>query len=81
MSENVLIICSKIFGYHYTGQQITLIIKFTWLITPKRKLKQISNYEEKPNGSSLSSSNKRNKKKEDVSTFIITVLTDMFDII
>ena len=45
-------------------------------MAPKRKLKQTSNYEEKPNNSSLSSSNKRNKKTEDVLTSIITVLID-----
>ena len=46
MSENVLIIFPKIFkifGYYYTGQYITFIIKFTWLVAPKRKLNQISN--------------------------------------
>ena len=50
MSEAVLIICPnifKIFGYHNTCQLITFIIKFSWLMTPKRKLKQISNYVEK----------------------------------
>ena len=47
----------------------------------KRKLKQISNYEEKSNGLSLSSSDKRNKKTEDALTSIITVLIDRFDII
>ena len=31
----------------------------------KKKIKQISNYEKKFNGKSLSSSNKRNKKTED----------------
>ena len=50
-------------------------------MAPKIKLKQISNYEEKSNGSYLSSSNKKNKKTEDVLTSIITVLTDMFVII
>ena len=50
-------------------------------MAPKRKLKQTSNYEEKFKGSSISSSNKRNKKTEDVLTSIITVLTDLFDII
>ena len=53
---------------------ITFIIKFTWLMTPKIKSNQFSNYEEKSNRSSLSSSNKRNKKTEDVLTSIITVL-------
>ena len=47
----------------------------------KRKLNKISNYEEKFNDSSLLSSNKRNKKTEIVLISIITVLTDMFDII
>ena len=46
----------------------------------KIKQKQISNNEEKSNGSSLSSSNKRNKKTGDVSTSIITVLAGIFDI-
>ena len=46
----------------------------------KRKLKQISNNEEKSNGSSLSSINKRNKKTKDVLTFTITILIDMFGI-
>ena len=50
-------------------------------MTPKRKLKQISNYEEMSNCSSLSSSNKRNKKTEDVLASVIKVLTEMFDII
>ena len=48
-------------------------------MAPKRKLKQISYYYEKSIGSSLSSSNKRNKKTEDVLASIITVLTDMFN--
>ena len=56
-------------------------IEFTWLMALKRKLKQISNYEEMFNGSSLLSSNKRNKKTEDVLASIITVLTNMFDMI
>ena len=88
MSENVLIICPKIFflktfGYHYTGQQIIIIIiiKFTWLMAPKRKLNKISYFEEKSKGSSFSNSKKRNKKTEDVLTSIITVLIDMFGII
>ena len=50
-------------------------------MAPKRKQKQTSNYKEKSNDSSLTSSNKRNKKAEDVLTSIITVLTDMFGII
>ena len=50
-------------------------------MAPIRKLKNISNYEEKSNGSSLSSSNKRNMITEDALASIITVLTDMFDII
>ena len=49
-------------------------------MAPKRKLKQTSKYEEKSNDSSLSSSNKRNKKTEIILIFIINVLTDMFDI-
>ena len=56
-------------------------IKFTWLMASKRKLNKISNYEEKFNDSSLLSSNKRNKKTEIVLISIITVLTDMLDII
>ena len=51
MSENVLIIFAKIlkiFGYHYKGQLITFINKFTWLVAPKRKLKQISNLKKSP---------------------------------
>ena len=48
-------------------------------MAPKRNLKQTSNYEEKSNGSFLSSSNKRNKKTEDVLTSIIKILTDMFN--
>ena len=53
MSENVLIICSKILKniwislYRSTNN---LYIKLTWLMAPKSKLRQISNYEEKPNG-------------------------------
>ena len=50
-------------------------------MAPKRKLKQTSNYEEKFNSSSLSSSNKRNKKTEDILTSVITVLTDMLGFI
>ena len=50
-------------------------------MAPKRKLKQTSNHEEKSNGSSLSSSNIRNKKTEDVLTSVITILTDLFDFI
>ena len=50
-------------------------------MTLKRKLKQISNYEEMSNGSSLSSSNKRYKKTEDVLASVIIFLTEMFDII
>ena len=50
-------------------------------MTPKRKLKQISNYEEMSNGSSVSSSNKRNKITDDVLASVIKVLTEMFDII
>ena len=53
-----------------------------------KKLKQISNYHEKFNGSSLSILNKRNKPKnmrtkktEDILTSIIMILTDMFSII
>ena len=50
-------------------------------MTPKRKLKQTTNYEEKSNGSYLSSSKKRNKKTENALTSIIMILTDMFNII
>ena len=84
MKENVLIICRKIFkifGYRYTCKYITFIIKISWLMAPIRKLKQISNYEEQSNGSSLLSSNNRNKKTEVVLTSIIKVLPDMFDIV
>ena len=47
----------------------------------KRKLNQTSNYEEKSSSLSLSSSNKRNKKTEDVLASIITVLTDIINFI
>ena len=45
-----------------------------------KKIKQISNYDEKYNGSSLTSSNKRMKKTWDVQASIITALTGLFDI-
>ena len=58
-----------------------LIIWLTWLMAPKRKLKQTSNYKEKWKDSSYQAQIIINKKTEDILTSIITVLTDMLDII